>query len=172
MQLSAGQRVVICCRVQIALTWRNVSRTPETCLLELGSALATSAKCRQPSSRYQEPSLLRSLSADPTTALEEGEFKCAELDTTSPLLQHYFSTRATRFRTLGAGTSSEDAMAMHLGDDAVPGTVKLLDLEHNMAARHAGDGEIILIPTPSDDPDDPLNWSPRRKTMSTICVNL
>ncbi|KAJ9296688.1 hypothetical protein DTO271G3_4887 [Paecilomyces variotii] len=35
-----------------------------------------------------------------------------------------------------------------------------------------GDQDIILVPTPSDDPDDPLNWSPRRKLLSTICVNV
>jgi len=54
----------------------------------------------------------------------------------------------------------------------VPGTVHLVDLDHSMQARHAGDGEIILNPAPSNDPDDPLNWSPRRKLISTISVNL
>ncbi|CAK7202014.1 hypothetical protein SEUCBS139899_004732 [Sporothrix eucalyptigena] len=76
--------------------------------------------------------------------------------------------------------------------DAIPGTVYLVDIHHNVAARHAtsskttttvagekGDGitvvsngvdDIILIPTPSSDPNDPLNWSSRRKTMSTICL--
>ncbi|RMZ68230.1 serine threonine kinase 16 [Pyrenophora seminiperda CCB06] len=55
---------------------------------------------------------------------------------------------------------------------SIPGTVHLVDLDHSMQARHAGDGEIILNPAPSNDPDDPLNWSPRRKVISTICVNL
>ncbi|EUC46756.1 hypothetical protein COCMIDRAFT_91982 [Bipolaris oryzae ATCC 44560] len=54
----------------------------------------------------------------------------------------------------------------------VPGTVHLVDLDHSMHARHAEDGDIILDPAPSSDPDDPLNWSPRRKLMSTICTNL
>lgn len=56
--------------------------------------------------------------------------------------------------------------------DSVPGTVHLVDLDHNMHARHAGNGDIILDPAPSSDPDDPLNWSPRRKLINTICVNL
>ncbi|KAE8830574.1 hypothetical protein PTNB85_07161 [Pyrenophora teres f. teres] len=55
---------------------------------------------------------------------------------------------------------------------SIPGTVHLVDLDHSMQARHAGDGEIILNPAPSNDPDDPLNWSPRRKLTSTICINL
>lgn len=58
--------------------------------------------------------------------------------------------------------------------DTTPGTVHLVDLTHSMHTRHA-DGvasEIILVPTPSTDPDDPLNWSPGRKRMAivTVCV--
>jgi hypothetical protein len=56
--------------------------------------------------------------------------------------------------------------------DPVPGTVHLVDLDHSMQARHAGNGDIILNPAPSSDPDDPLNWTPRRKLTSTICTNL
>jgi hypothetical protein len=65
-------------------------------------------------------------------------------------------------------------MATLPGSDsiAVPGTVHLVDLDHNIDARHAGNGEVILNPAPSNDPDDPLNWTPRRKLMSSICVNL
>jgi len=59
-----------------------------------------------------------------------------------------------------------------IDDDAVPGTVHLVDLDHTMATLHAGKGDIVLVPTPSDDPDDPLNWSPRRKMMSTVCVSV
>jgi hypothetical protein len=55
---------------------------------------------------------------------------------------------------------------------SVPGTVHLVDLDHSMQARHAGNGDIVLDPAPSSDPDDPLNWSPRRKLTSTICTNL
>ncbi|KNG46118.1 MFS general substrate transporter [Stemphylium lycopersici] len=54
----------------------------------------------------------------------------------------------------------------------VPGTVHLVDLDHSMQALHAGNGDIILDPAPSSDPDDPLNWSPRRKLTATICTNL
>ncbi|POS70695.1 major facilitator superfamily transporter [Diaporthe helianthi] len=54
-----------------------------------------------------------------------------------------------------------------------PGTVHLIDLEGTMAMKHA-DGkdlhDIVLIPRPSDDPDDPLNWSLRRKLLATSCV--
>ncbi|KAJ3548378.1 hypothetical protein NM208_g1037 [Fusarium decemcellulare] len=41
-----------------------------------------------------------------------------------------------------------------------------------MHSRH-GDGrtrDIVLVPAPSDDPDDPLNWSPRRKTLFLSCL--
>lgn len=56
--------------------------------------------------------------------------------------------------------------------DAVPGTVHLVDLDNTVHARHAGNGDIILNPAPSSDPDDPLNWAPRRKLMATICFTL
>lgn len=57
-------------------------------------------------------------------------------------------------------------------DIAVPGTVHLVDLEGTMHAQHArgGQHDIVLVPAPSSDPDDPLNWSPRRKALSTTCM--
>lgn len=56
--------------------------------------------------------------------------------------------------------------------DHVPGTIHLVDLDHNMRAQHAQGGDIVLDPAPSSDPDDPLNWTPRRKMLSSICTNL
>ncbi|KAJ4264492.1 hypothetical protein NW762_005692 [Fusarium torreyae] len=58
--------------------------------------------------------------------------------------------------------------------EAIPGTIHLVDLHHNQRIRHAGGGEgdIVLDPAPSDDPEDPLNWPPRRKMVSLICQNL
>lgn len=53
-----------------------------------------------------------------------------------------------------------------------PGTVQLVDVNHTLATKHAGDGEIVLVPTPSDDPEDPLNWSPRRKALVITTVVL
>ncbi|KAF5671980.1 transporter HOL1 [Fusarium circinatum] len=57
--------------------------------------------------------------------------------------------------------------------DFVPGTVLLVDLDGTLETRHAqAHRDIVLVPTPSDDPDDPLNWSRWRKTllMTTLCV--
>lgn len=62
--------------------------------------------------------------------------------------------------------SSESSASFH----AVPGTIRLLDLNHTLNVQHAGNGDIILVPAPSQDPEDPLNWSPRRKLLLTICV--
>jgi hypothetical protein len=55
-------------------------------------------------------------------------------------------------------------------DHAVPGTVQLVDIDHTLNVRHAGNGDVILVPAPTDDPEDPLNWSPRRKLLSTVCI--
>ncbi|KAJ5591806.1 uncharacterized protein N7459_002175 [Penicillium hispanicum] len=64
-------------------------------------------------------------------------------------------------------------MAPMVDSSAIPGTVTLVDVQHVLHTRHLdhGDRDIVLIPAPSADPDDPLNWSPRRKLLSTICVN-
>lgn len=54
----------------------------------------------------------------------------------------------------------------------IPGTVHLVDLEGTMNAKHAAGGQrdVVLVPAPSADPDDPLNWSPARKAVSTLCM--
>ena len=58
-----------------------------------------------------------------------------------------------------------------IDDNQVPGSVQLIDLDHSIRTRHASGikQDVVLIPTPSSDPDDPLNWSPRRKALSTFC---
>lgn len=55
--------------------------------------------------------------------------------------------------------------------NSIPGTIYLVELNR---IRRPGDveGDIVLNPAPSDDPDDPLNWSPSRKSLSLICQNL
>ncbi|KAI9934478.1 hypothetical protein MW887_000092 [Aspergillus wentii] len=65
-------------------------------------------------------------------------------------------------------------MAPNVDRSAIPGTVTLVDLEHVLETRHlnSGDPDIVLIPAPSSDPDDPLNWSPRRKLLSTVCTSV
>ena len=59
----------------------------------------------------------------------------------------------------------------HIDDSIVPGTVHLVDLEHTLHTKHAKGNyqDVVLVPTPSNDPDDPLNWTPRRKALSATC---
>lgn len=65
-------------------------------------------------------------------------------------------------------------MAPRADSHAIPGTFTLVDVDGVLAARHLdrGDRDIVLVPEPSNDPDDSLNWSPRRKLLSTICVSV
>ncbi|KAF7193487.1 putative MFS-type transporter, partial [Pseudocercospora fuligena] len=58
------------------------------------------------------------------------------------------------------------------GTDHVPGTVHLTDLDGTSLAKHAGNTDVLLIPAPSKDPEDPLNWSLKRKRLSTFCTLL
>ena len=57
-------------------------------------------------------------------------------------------------------------------EHSVPGTVHLVDLDGVLNAKHASgsQNDIVLVPAPSADPDDPLNWSAKRKMLSTSCV--
>lgn len=59
----------------------------------------------------------------------------------------------------------------NIDESVVPGTVHLVDIEHVLNTKHAkgSQQDIVLVPSPSSDPDDPLNWSPRRKALSSTC---
>ncbi|KAJ0118245.1 hypothetical protein J7T55_009028 [Diaporthe amygdali] len=60
-----------------------------------------------------------------------------------------------------------------IDESQVPGTVQLVDIDEHLATRHArGHKDIILVPTPSADPEDPLNWSPGRKRLALTCIML
>ncbi|KAF6786789.1 major facilitator superfamily transporter [Colletotrichum sojae] len=55
----------------------------------------------------------------------------------------------------------------------IPGTVHLVDLEGTISSRHAdGVDDVVLIPTPSSNPDDPLNWTPGRKFQLLCCLSV
>ena len=53
-----------------------------------------------------------------------------------------------------------------------PGTVHLVDLDGRIDAQHAtgSQRDIVLVPEPSADPDDPLNWSTKRRFLSASCI--
>jgi MFS family permease len=59
----------------------------------------------------------------------------------------------------------------NIDDSVVPGTVHLVDIEQVLHTKHAKGShqDIVLVPSPSSDPDDPLNWSLRRKALSSAC---
>ncbi|TGO08447.1 hypothetical protein BTUL_0209g00180 [Botrytis tulipae] len=54
----------------------------------------------------------------------------------------------------------------------IPGTVHLIDLDGTLLTKNASGSakEVVLVPPPSSHPDDPLNWSPKRKALSTFCI--
>ncbi|KAL4902562.1 hypothetical protein BDW74DRAFT_169459 [Aspergillus multicolor] len=66
------------------------------------------------------------------------------------------------------------SMSPTIDRDAIPGTFTLIDENHVLSTRHleSGDRDIVLVPEPSNNADDPLNWSPRRKLLSTFCVSV
>ncbi|KAJ0333144.1 hypothetical protein COL922a_010968 [Colletotrichum nupharicola] len=61
------------------------------------------------------------------------------------------------------------------GDGLPPGTSRLIDVDGSVIGQHAsgsGENDIVLIPRPSEDPEDHLNWTRKRKLLATSCVVL
>ena len=76
-------------------------------------------------------------------------------------------------------THEKDKSSQAMDEDRfIPGTVHLVDAERILHAKHASGllKDVVLVPPPSDDPDDPLNWSRKRKLVLTasmcVCVTL
>jgi MFS family permease len=70
-------------------------------------------------------------------------------------------------RDVSLANTSADAVS-----DLVPGTEHLIDVTgHDSTKPHdASRSDVVLIPRPSDDPNDPLNWSHGRKTLA-VCMS-
>ncbi|GAB1739986.1 hypothetical protein NU219Hw_g4914t1 [Hortaea werneckii] len=67
--------------------------------------------------------------------------------------------------------ATTDERRSKVNSNAIPGTVHLVDLDHHVQGKHAkGHQDVILVPAPSDYPDDPLNWPRRRKLLSLACM--
>ncbi|KAK5046462.1 hypothetical protein LTR84_008265 [Exophiala bonariae] len=65
--------------------------------------------------------------------------------------------------------TEHDYHALGIDTTAVPGTEHLVDLDGTMHTKHdKKTKDIVLLPTPSADPEDPLNWSPRRKALHMV----
>ena len=63
---------------------------------------------------------------------------------------------------LRSEAKAEDALS------PVPGTVHLVDLDNTMHAKHAkgtGQSDIVLVPAPSSDLDDPVRRGPSYQSM-------
>jgi MFS family permease len=58
--------------------------------------------------------------------------------------------------------------------DYVPGTVHLVDVGGQLSSslHDASHQDIILVPRPSSDPEDPLNWTHRRKILAVSMAYL
>lgn len=51
---------------------------------------------------------------------------------------------------------------------AIPGTVRLVDVNNTLNVAHGeGQQDIILVPQPTADPNDPLNWTRPRKLLNS-----
>lgn len=62
----------------------------------------------------------------------------------------------------------------HAVESDIPGTVHLVDLDGTLggAVHDKSIKDVVLYPTPSSDPEDPLNWSKGRKWMNSFCLQL
>jgi hypothetical protein len=51
------------------------------------------------------------------------------------------------------------------------GYIANVDAENRGNLKTAKDGQTVLIPQPSDDPNDPLNWSPTKKHVILFIIS-
>lgn len=70
--------------------------------------------------------------------------------------------------------SKSNIMAPHLHSDLPPGTVHLVDLAGTLHVRHeeGAEKDIVLLPQPTNEYDDPLNWVKKRKMLSAFMLLL
>ncbi|CDK26580.1 unnamed protein product [Kuraishia capsulata CBS 1993] len=61
-------------------------------------------------------------------------------------------------------------LTMNEEDIKIPGTIHLVDLEGTLDVRHDGEKDIVLVPQPTEDPEDPLNWSKNRKRLLALSL--
>ncbi|RTE85184.1 hypothetical protein BHE90_000346 [Fusarium euwallaceae] len=87
-----------------------------------------------------------------------------------------FATGVMMFAWIGVSTRGglvAFAIVYGLSSSALqsmfPATISSLTVDLDKAGVS---GDIILVPAPSRDPEDPLNWSPKRKLRSTVCNSL
>lgn len=52
----------------------------------------------------------------------------------------------------------------------VPGTVYLVDINHSLSVKHNGKSDIVLIPQPSENSNDPLLWSKWKKEFQFLLL--
>lgn len=65
---------------------------------------------------------------------------------------------------------TEEQINQQAEEEWIPGTVHLVDLNGCLNVKHNGDSDVILIPQPSDDPNDPLRWSKRKKNLQFLLL--
>lgn len=73
-----------------------------------------------------------------------------------------------RSATVTSNASQEDKI--HEFKESVGYEVNVDSAEGNDAIKLADDGQTRLIPQPSEDPADPLNWSQRKKNLILFVV--
>jgi hypothetical protein len=64
-----------------------------------------------------------------------------------------------------------DATSEHNTIEKPEGFVAKVDTQHRGNLKTAKDGHTVLIPQPSDDPRDPLNWSPFKKHVILLIIS-
>jgi hypothetical protein len=59
-----------------------------------------------------------------------------------------------------------------LHTEILPGTEIMIDVGTHHFVKSSAAGKQVLVPQPSDDEHDPLNWSPLWKGLAIYCATL
>jgi len=52
----------------------------------------------------------------------------------------------------------------------IPGSLVLVDVDGHAHGTHMGNSDIVLAPKPSNDVNDPLRWTRRRKLLHMLML--
>jgi hypothetical protein len=65
---------------------------------------------------------------------------------------------------------TKEDIKREVDEEWIPGTVVLVDTKHLLQVQHENNGDIVLIPQPSENPNDPLLWGKWKKEFQFIIL--
>ncbi|KAK2879567.1 hypothetical protein FQN49_000761 [Arthroderma sp. PD_2] len=93
------------------------------------------------------------------------------MDAQSPSQSMSEESSEKKMATKDAVNADIEAIGEGDGDSSTDGVVLDVSVARTAGLKTAEDGHTILVPQPSDSPDDPLNWSASKKWVVLLIIS-